>query len=62
MPKITEWWGIVLNWINDDFNPWIEKILGEKTKKEFEREFSEAINVVPVAIHSLWVNIKGIFN
>ena len=62
MPKIAEWWGIALNWVDNNFKPWIEKNLGENTKKEFEREFNEAINTVPIAIQSLWVNIKGLFN
>lgn len=62
MPKIAEWWGIVLNWINNDLKPWIEKNLGEKTKKEFEREFNESIKEIPVAINNAWIKIKDLIN
>lgn len=62
IPKINEWWGKSLNWIGNDFKPWIEKNLGEGARKEFEREFNEAIKDVPIALQNIWNNIKGIFN
>lgn len=54
LPKIKEWWGNTVNWINNDLKPWIGKNLGESTRKEFEKEFSEAIRDIPVTIASIW--------
>jgi hypothetical protein len=62
VPKISEYWGLTLNWINTDMKPWIEKNIGTKTRQEFEKEFSEAIQYVPVTIKAVIDRIKDIFN
>ena len=61
-PKISEYWGITLTWINKDAKPWIEKNLGTKTRQEFEKEFSEAMHDVPVTIKAIWDKTKEILN
>jgi hypothetical protein len=62
LPKVSEYWSATLNWINNDAKPWIEKNLGAENKKEFEREFNEAIQDVPVTIKALWDKAKELFN
>jgi len=61
-PKITEYWGITLNWISNDMKPWIEKNIGTKAREEFEREFSEALTEIPVVIKNVWDGLRGMFN
>lgn len=61
VPKIVEYWNISLNWINNNMKPWIEKTFGVEVRQEFEREFNEAVQEVPVAFKALWETIKGLF-
>lgn len=61
-PKIVEYWGITVNWINNDFKPWIEKNIGTKTRQEFEKEFSEALQEVPNTIKAVWESVREMFN
>ncbi|HNY35727.1 MAG TPA: hypothetical protein PLD14_03000 [Candidatus Pacearchaeota archaeon] len=61
VPKISEYWGITLNWINNDMEPWVEKNIGVKTKEEFKKEFSEAIKEVPATINAIWNKAKELF-
>jgi hypothetical protein len=62
VPKISEYWGLTLTWIDNDMKPWIEKNIGVKTRQEFEREFSEAVTEVPNTVKSLWNEVKKVFN
>ena len=59
--KISEYWNIALNWINNDMKPWIEKTFGTEVKQEFEKELSEAIKDVPLALQEIWNKAKEIF-
>jgi hypothetical protein len=61
IPKISEYWSMTLNWINNDMKPWIEKNLGTEVRQEFERELSEAIKDVPLAIQEIWNKAKALF-
>jgi hypothetical protein len=60
-PKIAEYWGVTLTWINNDMKPWIEKNLGIKTRQEFEKEFGEAKQDVPNTIKAIWDKTKELF-
>ncbi|MFZ2390622.1 MAG: hypothetical protein WA092_03220 [Minisyncoccales bacterium] len=60
-PKIAEYWNIFLNWINNDMKPWIEKSFGVEVRQEFERELSEIIKDVPLAIQDIWNKAKELF-
>jgi len=62
IPKIVEYWNIVLNWVNNDATVWIKTNLGEESMKEFQKELTEAIKDVPVAIQDAWTAIKGLFD
>lgn len=62
VPKISEYWGLTLAWIDSDMKPWIEQNIGTKTRQEFEKEFGEAISDVPTTIKSAWDSIKEMFN
>lgn len=61
VPKISEYWGITVNWISVEMMPWLEKNIGLETRKEFEREFSELIKEVPITIRALWDKAKELF-
>jgi hypothetical protein len=61
VPKISEYWNATLNWINNDMKPWIEKTFGTEVRQEFERELSEAIKDIPLAIQDIWNKAKTIF-
>jgi len=62
LPKIVEWWNASFNWINTDVVPWIETNISVESRQEFQKEFGEAINEVPVAIQDVWNSIKNLFN
>jgi hypothetical protein len=62
LPKIVEWWNVSFNWINTDVVPWIETNLSVESRQEFQKEFGEAVNEVPVAIQDVWNSIKSLFN
>jgi hypothetical protein len=62
VPKMSEYWNVVLTWINNDMKPWIEKNIGTETRQEFEKEFSEAISDVPTTIKAIWDKAKELFN
>lgn len=62
LPEITECWNKVLTWINTDAKPWIEKNLGADSRKEFEREFTEAMQEVPNTIKAVWDKAIELFN
>lgn len=62
LPKIVEWWNIVLNWINTVAIPWIETNISAESRQEFQKEFTEALGDVPVAVQNLWNWVKGLFN
>ena len=61
LPKISEYWNTFLNWIDNDMKPWLEKSFGPEVKQEFERELSEAIKDIPLAIQEIWNKAKTIF-
>lgn len=61
VPKISEYWGVTLNWINNDMKPWIEKTFGTEVRQEFERELSEAIKDIPLALQEIWNKAKELF-
>ncbi len=62
MPKITQCWNNALTWVNNDFEPWVQKHIGDKSVTEFKRELTEAIKDVPVTIHEIWTGIIGLFH
>lgn len=62
LPKIVEWWNLLLGWVNNTAIPWIENNLGEGSKQEFQKELNEAIQDVPTTIKNVWEGIKGLFN
>lgn len=61
VPKISEYWGITLNWINNDMKPWIEKNFGSGSRKEFEKEFNEAVQEIPLTVKAIWNKAKELF-
>ncbi|MDD4531683.1 MAG: hypothetical protein PHH21_03195 [Candidatus Pacebacteria bacterium] len=62
LPKIVEWWNIILNWINADAIPWIETNISAESRQEFQKELNEAIADVPVTVQNVWNSIKSLFN
>lgn len=60
LPKITECWNNILNWVNNVAKPWLETHLGLETRQEFEKELTEAIRDVPVVLGDLWNKIKDL--
>ncbi|MFZ3055050.1 MAG: hypothetical protein WA091_03685 [Minisyncoccales bacterium] len=62
LPKIAEYWNIVLNWVNNDATVWIKANLGEESMKEFQKELTEAVKDVPATIQDAWTAIKGLFD
>lgn len=62
VPTITDCWNKTLTWIDADLKPWIEANIGTKTRQEFEKEFTEALNDVPTALKSTWEKVKELFN
>ena len=61
LPKISAFWGATLSWIDNSMKPWIEKNIGTKTRQEFEKEFSEAVQDVPNTIKAIWDKITTVF-
>jgi hypothetical protein len=62
LPQITEWWNSFLNWVNTIAIPWLETNFGLETRQEFEKEFTEALADVPVAVQNFWNWLKGLFD
>jgi len=62
LSKITEWWNMLLGWVNNSFIPWIENNLGAESRQEFQKELTEALADVPVAAQNLWTSIKDLIN
>ena len=58
LPTIIGYWNKLLYWVNSDAKPWLETNLGPETRREFEKEFAEALRDVPVAVGDLWNKIK----
>ncbi|MFA5169674.1 MAG: hypothetical protein WC386_02170 [Candidatus Paceibacterota bacterium] len=62
LPKIVEWWNMLLGWVNNTAIPWIETNISAESRQEFQKEFTEALSDVPVAIQNCWNYIKGLFD
>jgi len=60
LPKIVQYWNKFLAWVNNDVKPWLERNIGPGTRREFEKELTEAIRDVPVVVQEIWTNIKDL--